>query len=50
MQLKIKEGSENYACTVVKLPVKQKVEGYRERDEQVGEAVIRKFHEKYLKK
>ena len=27
MQLKIKEGSENYACTVVKLPVKQKVEG-----------------------
>lgn len=27
MQLKIKEGSENYACTVVKLPVKQPVEG-----------------------
>lgn len=27
MQLEIKKGSENYACSIVKLPVKQKVEG-----------------------
>lgn len=27
MKLSIKEGSENYACSVIKLPVKQKVEG-----------------------